>query len=370
MKILTVSHFFESHGGGIERVAAHLCRNWQSQGNTAYWAASNADAPPAAETALAASLRCFDPLETLTGLPMPLPLPSAIRAIKTSVRAADIIVIHDALYVTSITAMIAAKRAKKPAVLIQHIAEIPFSNPVMRHIMRLANRVVARPMLQAADHVVYISETTAAAFATVKTKRPARILYNGVDTALFHDDASGDGDIIAALNLPENRKRALFVGRFVEKKGLRILQRLAAKRSDIDFLFAGQGPINPAAAGLPNIHVIGPQSAADLARLYRAADMLILPSIGEGYPLVIQEAMACGLPVICGSESARADSMATQYLNGVAIDLADIDAAATKCSAAIDACAMPASDRHNMSVWAKSRYSWHAMAKAITGLIE
>jgi alpha-maltose-1-phosphate synthase len=370
MRILTISHFFESHGGGIERVAAHLCRNWQDQGHGATWAASNADLNPQLETATAVPLRCFDPLEKLTGLPMPFPSLSAMRAINNSVRAADVTVIHDALYMTSITAMIAAKRARKPSILIQHIAAIPFSNPVMQLVMWVANRVVAWPMLRAADHVVYISETTATAFANVPTKRPPHILFNGVDLMMFHDDASRDGDIIAGLNLPMNRKRALFVGRFVEKKGLKILKQLVALRPETDFIFAGQGPINPAAWEAENVHVIGPQSAGDLARLYRSADMLILPSVGEGYPLVIQEAMACGLPVICGLESTRADTGATGYLTGIDIDVSDTAATAAKCSNAITALSMSDTQRHQMSLWAKSRYSWESMAQAIAQLTE
>ena len=45
-----------------------------------------------------------------------------------------------------------------------------------------------------------------------------------------------------------------------------------------------------------------------LAELYRASDVFVLPSQGEGFPLVVQEALACGLPVVCGDESTGADA--------------------------------------------------------------
>ena len=56
LRFLTVTHFFESHGGGIERVAAHLCRNLAAQGHECEWAASAADSAPAAVRGVAPAL--------------------------------------------------------------------------------------------------------------------------------------------------------------------------------------------------------------------------------------------------------------------------------------------------------------------------
>ncbi len=44
--------------------------------------------------------------------------------------------------------------------------------------------------------------------------------------------------------------------------------------------------------------MLGPRPRTEVARLYRAADCLLLPSFGEGFPVVAQEALSSGLPVI------------------------------------------------------------------------
>lgn len=366
MRFLCVTHFFEGHGGGIERVAGHLNRHIADAGHDVGWAASAANDVASGPRLEGLPLRCVDPLERLTGLPMPLPLPSAWRTLRRAVRQADVVIIHDALYVTSILAMLFAVMARKPVVLIQHIAGIEFAHPVLRGLMWLANRLVTRPMLRRADQALFISDTVRTAFADVRMKRAARLQFNGVDGAIFRV-GSGD-DRVATRHrhgLPTARTLAMFVGRFVEKKGVRILREVARRLPQVDFAFVGAGPIDPRRWELPNVHVLGVQAPAMVADLYRAADLLVLPSVGEGYPLVIQEAMACGLPVVCGEESARADPAASRWLRGVDIDLGDPEGSATCIAAALGDLALDEEQRRQMASYAAATYSWPAMASAI-----
>ena len=107
-------------------------------------------------------------------------------------------------------------------------------------------------------------------------------------------------------------------------------------RSDLTFALAGWGPNNPGVWRLPNVHVLSSLQGPSLVPLYQSSDVFLLPSIGEGLPLVLQEALACGLPVICGKETAAADPGACALIEGVVIEGADPDTAAAALAGRID----------------------------------
>jgi alpha-maltose-1-phosphate synthase len=362
MRLLTVTHFYETHGGGIERVAGQLNRQFAALGHEVAWAASDGDPPPGPETASPVPLACWNGIERLSGLPMPIPTPGALARLRRAVGESDALIVHDGLYATSVAALRAARRAGKPVLLVQHIAAIPFRSALLRGAMQIANRFVTVPMLRAADQVAFISETTAAAFAGARLKRPALIAFNGVDMEIFRPAAAGEKEEARADFGLGDVPVALFVGRFVEKKGLIVLRALAARRPDVRFVLAGGGPIDPEGWGLANVTVRRDLSGARLAALYRAADAFVLPSVGEGYPLVVQEALASGLVILCGAESAAADPAATPLLRGLPVDLADPEATAGTFARELDA-AFAAPDDPRRAALARERYSWAGAAR-------
>ena len=111
--------------------------------------------------------------------------------------------------------------------------------------------------------------------------------------------------------------RILAVGRFTERKGFHILMEAAKQLNDLDvsFMFVGFGPLDlktmAAEIGVADrVTIFNKMDQDQLRTIYQMVDIFCLPSItteaegAEGIPVVLMEAMACGLPVVatrCGA---------------------------------------------------------------------
>lgn len=365
MRILTVSSFFESHGGGLEIVAGALARALAARGHDSRHAAAALSPTPTGGGVSRIALAAHDPLEAMTGLPMPLPRRQARQQLESEVRDADAVVIHDAVYANSQLALRYARRHGKPWMVIQHIGWIPYRSPALRAALAAANRFITRPTLRAASQAVFISETVRCHFADLNFARSPELMFNGVEGELFRPLGQAARKALRQrLGWPDDRPQLLFVGRFVEKKGLDALRVLATLRPDCDIVMVGSGPIDPQDWHLPNLRLPGRKSHSELAAFYAAADALVLPSVGEGYPLVVQEAMASGLPVYCGLDSAYADPDAAPFLTGIAIDPMRPEATARSFANAISAVPL-FSVNEAAATYARSRYCWNRNAARI-----
>ncbi|HEV2364267.1 MAG TPA: glycosyltransferase family 4 protein [Caulobacteraceae bacterium] len=371
LRLLTVTPYFESHRGGVEIVAGQIARQLRHRGLEVRWLASDESPPPTLEPGGIATtaFEAVNLTERRYGVPFPLPLYRSVRRIFEEVRNCEIVLAHDVLYMTTLASYVAARFWNKKIVVVQHIGHVRYRHWPTRIALAVADRLVARPVLEGVDQVVFISESSQAHFGRARLRRPPLLVRNGVDPQLFHGPRDRGGR--AAFHLPQDRPTALFVGRFIEKKGLHFIAQLARGRGDLHFAFAGWGDPAPSAWALPNVSVFADLAGARLADLYRACDLLLLPSHGEGFPLVIQEALACGLPVVCGAETAAGDPAAAPWVR--AVDLAGpSQAVAERLGAALDA-AIAADDEviaAARSRFAIERYSWASAGEVYGGLIE
>ncbi len=150
---------------------------------------------------------------------------------------------------------------------------------------------------------------------------------NGVDTDFYSPSEK---------NLSNKPFQFLFTGRFSEQKNLFFLFDALAKfktQSKSDFLLhmAGDGPLKGKlmnhAMELGMNHGIvwhGWCGKTQLRELYRQSDCLINPSLYEGMPNVVLEAMACGLPVIASRVPGN-DTLVKDGETGLLFELPDGD---------------------------------------------
>ncbi len=102
---------------------------------------------------------------------------------------------------------------------------------------------------------------------------------------------------------------ALFVGRLSEEKGLKTLLQAWSELPDPPLLkIAGTGPLAASIITTDNIEALGLQSTEQISQLMQQAAFLVLPSEWyEGFPLVLVEAFAHGLPVLASNLGSMAD---------------------------------------------------------------
>ena len=303
-RLLLLTHYYPAHRGGVEIVAGELASRLAAS-HEVLWLAADCDPPPDISGVACRPQRAWNGLET-KGLPWPIWSLQGWRNLKRAIAECDILHVHDFIYPANLAAVLLTRRFGKPVVITQHIGDIEYRSLLLRTILKTVNRTLGRLLLGKASQVVFISPRVKTAFETF-TRFSAPPVYwpNGVDTQIFRPVAPVARTALRETHgLSTNKPVLLFVGRFVERKGLHFIQQMAQARPGWQWCFAGWGPIDPAGWNLPNVHIWKGLQGESLAALYRLADLLILPSHGEGFPLVVQEALACGTPAVVSEETA------------------------------------------------------------------
>ena len=136
-----------------------------------------------------------------------------------------------------------------------------------------------------------------------------------------------------ALGLPA--RFFLFAGRLVPEKGIFDLLRAYGElspeaRKDMGLVFVGDGParsalLQCAAAINPgSIHLVGFSQREQLAAYYALADVFVFPTHTDPWGLVVNEAMACGLPVISSAAAGCAADLVESGWNGRVFTAGDV----------------------------------------------
>jgi glycosyltransferase involved in cell wall biosynthesis len=241
-----------------------------------------------------------------------------------------------------------------------------------------------RAAIERADAIIAISEHTRRDLVERLGAPAERIVVTplAADPSLAPVTDSARRDAVRRrYRLPE--RFALFLGALEPRKNLpRLLEAYAgletAVRRDVRLVVAGAaGWLNDRvhaqveALGLaPAVHFAGYIETGDVAPLYSLADVLVYPSLYEGFGLPVLEAMACGTPVIASNVAALPEVAADAAL---LVDPGDVDSLRDALARVLDDAGLRADlarrgrARAEHFSWTRCARQTHALYRSLTG---
>jgi glycosyltransferase involved in cell wall biosynthesis len=152
--------------------------------------------------------------------------------------------------------------------------------------------------------------------------RSAELLSSGIDVDDF--DRSS---LARPKEYDPDKFIILFVGRLTGVKGIETLldaiDRIdSQKRAQARFVLIGEGPLSDVVAAassrIPQMLQLGPIDHSRIAPYFAHADAFVLPSLSEGLPISLLEAMASGLPCVASRVGGIESGMPPEVLRLVA----------------------------------------------------
>jgi glycosyltransferase involved in cell wall biosynthesis len=218
--------------------------------------------------------------------------------------------------------------AEQAAIAYARLTRCPYLLHVESHLGKSRSTTVARVKSTVLPHVIGAAAgglavgSAAGRYLEAYGLAPERIhiLPNTIDVTSYARAAdharARAGEIRRTRDLPE--QYLLFVGRLVEAKGISdLLAAHASLGPDASpLLVAGEGPLRDVVQRAPNVRLLGFQDRPRLIELYALASTLVVPSRDEPWGVVVNEALACGTPVIASDAVGAAEDLIRDGIEG------------------------------------------------------
>lgn len=163
----------------------------------------------------------------------------------------------------------------------------------------------------------------------------AQVIYNGIDARKFNSDANYN-DIRAEFGIPEDKTLVGYLVRMTYQKDpftmVRAIKRVSETNKNIMFLMVGNGELLDATKKLASElkvldQIVFSNFRSDMPAILQAIDIYCLPSLWEGMPIGLLEAMAMGKVSIASSVDGTKE-LIDDGVNGLLIKTKDADALA------------------------------------------
>jgi glycosyltransferase involved in cell wall biosynthesis len=305
-RVLIVSAYADPHVGGVEVVVGQQARTLAALGHDVTVVTSRCGVGGATREQVGGytviRIPAWNGLEHRWGVPFPLWSPSAIWRLARLTGEADVVHVHDVYYGSSVLAAGLARRRRRPLFITQHVGIVEHDKAVVKLVQKAVYSSVGRLLWRWATAITAYNPLVEGFLSDHGVPaQKVRLAYNGIDTRHF---CPGDRAAVRATRarygLAPEVPVILFVGRLAPKKGFHKL--LEARGPEYEVVIAGPGRIpDHIPAG---VRFLGPVDRDQLRDLYQASDIFAFPADGEMLTLVMQEAMACGLPVVATAADA------------------------------------------------------------------
>ena len=175
------------------------------------------------------------------------------------------------------------------------------------------------------DMALYVGEENRKYFKYAGLKESQLVFApHAIDNARFNYDADGGGGIRESLDIPNDSIVFLFAGKLESKKnpGLLLSAFIQLNHEHTHLIIAGNGPLEKTLKTCyrnhQRIHFITFQNQSRMPALYSACNIFVLPSQGPGetWGLSVNEAMACGRPVLVSDKCGCAVDLVQNDENG------------------------------------------------------
>ena len=238
--------------------------------------------------------------------------PSMISLLSKNIDNFDIIHIHDARSFQGISTYLFAKAKNVPYVFQPHGSYLSsLSDSPSKTVAKITlDKLVSDEILQNASKVIALSQVEAEQYKCAGVPDgKISIIPNGIDLSEYAN-LPPKGSFKKKFGLDENEKIVLYLGRIHRIKGVDILVRAFAsivdKLDGIKLVIVGpdDGYLDEVTALIKTLRlekhvlILGPLYGRDKLEAYVDADMYVLPSRYETFPVSIMEAVACGTPII------------------------------------------------------------------------
>jgi D-inositol-3-phosphate glycosyltransferase len=300
-KILIVSHHYPPHITGVGIIAHNQAKNLVRLGHKVTVVTSDAGENQKSGVMDGVDVIRIKALNFTERFHAPFPLfsPKLLYILYKRVNEFDVVHIHDSFYISSFWAAFFAVFYKKPILLTQHVSLVAHPSKIVMHLQKIVYSTTGAFIQNCSDLIItYNNRVESFLINKGLPEKKLLRLVNGVDTEYFSPVSEEiKKQYKIELGLDPKKKALLFVGRFVPKKGFKKVLDSQDDRYQIVFA-GGDTPLKTTDRTI----FLGKLSQSEILKAYHACDVFVLPSESEGFPVSIQEAMACGLPVITSKD--------------------------------------------------------------------